>query len=136
MNARKRMLAAIQRRPVNRAPTDIWATPAVWAMVRTHFGSEDGTLAGLLYDEFYAPHHKRFIDLCHEFGVRVFHIDNQHVMPFGRPGEVRAAVRHGIDTLASDKTGCMLAPCHNLQGHTPLANILAMYDEAWQYGTC
>ena len=43
-------------------------------------------------------------------------------------------MRHCIDSLASDGTGYILAPCHNLQVVTPLENILAMYDEAWQYG--
>lgn len=77
-------------------------------------------------------------ELKRDFGDQVcFHgaVDNQHVMPFGTPEDVRAEVRHCINALASDGTGYILAPCHNLQGHTPLANILAMYDEAWQYGT-
>ena len=154
------------------------------AQVTDDLGSQRGPLIGLkLYQEFYAAHHKRFIDLCHEFGIKVFHhddgsiraflpqlvemgidilnpvqwtcpgmdmvelkrdfggricfhgaIDNQYVMPFGTPAEVRAEVRHCIDALASDKTGYILAPCHNLQGHTPLENIIAMYDEAWNYG--
>jgi uroporphyrinogen decarboxylase len=154
------------------------------AEVTDDLGSQRGPLISpRLYQEFYADHHKRFIDLCHEFGVKVFHhddgairpflpllvemgidilnpvqwtcpgmdmvelkqtfgskicfhgaIDNQHVMPFGTTDEVRAEVRHCIDALASDKTGYILAPCHNLQGHTPLANIIAMYDEAWRYG--
>jgi uroporphyrinogen decarboxylase len=30
--------------------------------------------------------------------------------------------------LASDGTGYILAPCHNLQGITPLENILALYE--------
>lgn len=154
------------------------------AEVTDDLGSQRGPLISpKLYQEFYAPHHKRFIDLCHEFGAKVFHhddgairpflpllvemgidilnpvqwtcpgmdmvelkrefgskicfhgaIDNQYVMPFGTTDEVRAEVRHCIDALASDKTGYILAPCHNLQGHTPLANIIAMYDEAWRYG--
>jgi uroporphyrinogen decarboxylase len=77
------------------------------------------------------------LELKREFGARLcFHgaIDNQRVLPFGTPNEVRAEVRHCIDALASDGTGYILAPCHNLQGNTPLENILAMYDEAWRYG--
>ena len=155
------------------------------AEVTDDLGSQHGPLISpQQYETFYAPHHKRFIDLCHEFGINVFHhddgairpflpllvemgidilnpvqwtcpgmdmaelkrdfgdqvcfhgaVDNQRVMPFGTPEDVRAEVRHCIDALASDGTGYILAPCHNLQGHTPLANILAMYDEAWQYGT-
>ena len=154
------------------------------AEVTDDLGSQRGPLISpKLYQQFYASHHKRFIDLCHEFGIKVFHhddgsiraflpllvemgidilnpvqwtcpgmdmvelkaefgsricfhgaVDNQHVLPFGTTAEVRAEVRHCIDALASDKTGYILAPCHNLQGHTPLENIIAMYDEAWHYG--
>ncbi|MBI2440608.1 MAG: uroporphyrinogen-III decarboxylase-like protein [Lentisphaerae bacterium] len=154
------------------------------AQVTDDLGSQTGPLISLdLYREFYAPHHKRFIDLCYEFGIKVFHhddgscraflpklvemginilnpvqwtcpgmdmaelkaefgkricfhgaVENQRILPFGTPAEVRAEVRHCIDALASDGTGYILAPCHNLQVNTPVANIIAMYDEAWQYG--
>jgi len=154
------------------------------AQVTDDLGSQTGPLIGLeSYREFYAPHHKRFIDLCHEFGIKVFHhddgscrpflpslvemgidvlnpiqwtcpgmdmvelkkafgrricfhgaIENQRILPFGTPAEVRAEVRHCIDALASDGTGYILASCHNLQVNTPVENIIAMYDEAWKYG--
>lgn len=154
------------------------------AQVTDDLGSQAGPLISLdLYREFYRPHHARFIKLCHEFGIKVFHhddgscrtflpdlvglgidilnpvqwtcpgmepeglkrdfgakicfhggIENQRILPFGTPEEVRAEVRHCIDTLASDGTGYILAPCHNLQVVTPVENILAMYDEAWTYG--
>jgi uroporphyrinogen decarboxylase len=74
--------------------------------------------------------------LKRDFGQTLcFHggIDNQHILPFGSPEEVRAEVRRAIDTLASDRTGYILAPCHNVQPVTPVENILAMYDEAWCY---
>ena len=38
MNSRERILAAIDRKPVDRIPTDIWATSEVWAKLRAHFG--------------------------------------------------------------------------------------------------
>lgn len=154
------------------------------AQVTDDLGSQTGPLISLdLYREFYAPHHKRFIDLCHEFGIKVMHhddgscrpflpdlvgmgidilnpvqwtcpgmdmaelkaafggricfhggVENQRILPFGTPDEVRAEVRHCIDALAGDGTGYILASCHNLQVVTPVENILAMYDEAWQYG--
>lgn len=154
------------------------------AQVTDDLGSQSGPLIGLdLYREFYAPHHKRFIDLCHEFGIKVFHhddgscrpflpllvemgidilnpiqwtcpgmdmrelkaefgdrvcfhgaIENQRILPFGTTEEVRAEVRHCIDDLAANGTGYILASCHNLQVNTPVENIIAMYDEAWQYG--
>jgi uroporphyrinogen decarboxylase len=154
------------------------------AQVTDDLGSQTGPLIGMdLYREFYAPHHKRFIDLCREFGIKVFHhddgscrpflpllvemgidilnpiqwtcpgmdmaelkaefgkrvcfhgaVENQRILPFGTPEDVRAEVRHCIDSLAGDGTGYILAPCHNLQVNTPVANIIAMYDEAWTYG--
>ena len=72
-----------------------------------------------------------------EFGNRVcFHgaVENQRILPFGTPEEVRAEVRDCIDMLAIDGTGYMLAPCHALQANTPIENILAVYDEAWKNG--
>ncbi len=154
------------------------------AQVTDDLGSQTGPLISLdLYREFYAPQHKRFIDLCHEFGIKVFHhddgacrmflpllvdmgidilnpvqwtcpgmditelkaefgkkicfhggIENQKILPFGTPDDVRAEVRHCIDALGADRTGYILAPCHNLQAITPVENIIAMYDEAWTYG--
>jgi uroporphyrinogen decarboxylase len=154
------------------------------AQVTDDLGSQTGPLISLeLYREFYAAHHRRFINLCHEFGIKVFHhddggcrpflpllvelgidilnpvqwmcpgmdmeelkaefgdricfhgaIDNQQILPFGTVEEVRAEVRHCIDNLASDGTGYILAPCHNLQVNTPVENILAMYDEAQRHG--
>ena len=154
------------------------------AQVTDDLGGQTGPLISMkLYQEFYAPHHKRFIDLCHEFGIKAFHhddgscrpflpllvemgidilnpvqwlcpgmdmvelkaefgkricfhgaIENQRILPFGTPEEVRAEVRHCIDSLASDGTGYILAPCHNLQVVSPVENIIAMYDEAWRYG--
>ncbi len=154
------------------------------AQVTDDLGSQTGPLISMrMYETFYAPHHQRFIDLCHEFGIKVFHhddgscrlflprlvamgidilnpiqwtcpgmdrvelqrafgdvicfhggVDNQRILPFGTPEDVRAEVRTCIDTLAPSGTGYIVAPCHNLQPVTPIANILAMYDEAWRYG--
>jgi len=152
--------------------------------VTDDLGTQTGPMISMAtYEQFYAPQHKRFIDLCRQFGIRVFHhddggirpfiprlvemgidvlnpiqwtcpqmemdelkaefgericfhgaIDNQRTLPFGTPDEVRAEVRRCIDSLASDGTGYILAPCHNIQGHTPMENIIAMYDEAQEYG--
>jgi uroporphyrinogen decarboxylase len=77
------------------------------------------------------------VELKREFGGKIcFHggVENQAILPFGTPDDVRAEVRHCIDTLASDKTGYILASCHNIQPNTPIENIIAMYDEAWKYG--
>ena len=36
MNHRERILAAIHHQPLDRIPTDIWATPEVWEKLFTH----------------------------------------------------------------------------------------------------
>lgn len=154
------------------------------AEVTDDYGSQTAPLISLeLFNTFYRPHLQRFIDLCHEFGIRVFHhddgairpfipplvemgvdilnpiqwtcpgmdraglkkefghkicfhgaVENQRILPFGTPDEVRAEVRQCIDSLASDRTGYILCSCHNLQSITPVENIIAMYDEAHRYG--
>jgi uroporphyrinogen decarboxylase len=147
------------------------------AQVTDDYGSQTGPLISLqTFRTFYRPQFERFIGLCREFGVLVFHhddgavrefiidvlnpvqwvcpgmereglkrdfgkrlcfhggIDNQQILPFGSPAEVRREVRAAIDSLASDGTGYILAPCHNIQAVTPVENIVAMYDEAWSYG--
>lgn len=46
------------------------------------------------YQEFYAHHHKRLIDLCHEFGIKVFHHNDGGCRPF-----IPSLVEMGIDIL-------------------------------------
>ncbi len=60
-------------------------------------------------------------------------IDNQFVLPFGTKNQIIEEVRTCIDILFADKTGYILAPCHNIQANTPIENILLMYDEAINY---
>ncbi|MGQ9682064.1 MAG: uroporphyrinogen decarboxylase family protein [Anaerolineae bacterium] len=71
-----------------------------------------------------------------EYGARLcFHggVDNQLTLPFGGPDDVRAEVRRLIDTLAADRTGFIIAPCHCLQAITPVQNIMALYEAAHAY---
>jgi uroporphyrinogen decarboxylase len=73
------------------------------------------------------------VSLKEQFGDRLcFHggVDNQQTLPFGTIGEVRTEVRRLAHTLGHDRTGLIIAPCHNLQPITPIENIVAMYDEA------
>ena len=61
-------------------------------------------------------------------------IDHQRVLPFGTPEEVRAEVRRVIDILAPGGGFC-LAPSHDLMlADFPPENVIAMYDEAYEYG--
>ncbi|MEM2885644.1 MAG: uroporphyrinogen decarboxylase family protein, partial [Thermoproteota archaeon] len=152
--------------------------------VTDDFGTQVGPMISLeVFREFYKPHMRRFVDLAHGFGIKVFHhddgairpfipdlvevgidvlnplqhncpgmeleglkrdfgselcfhggVDNQRVLAFGTPEEVREEVRRCIDALACDGTGYVLAPCHNIQALTPVESIVAMYDEAQKYG--
>ena len=154
------------------------------AQVTDDLGCQTGPLISLdTFREFYKPHMQRFIDLCHAHGIAVFHhddgscraflpdlvgmgidilnpiqhncpgmdmrelkrdfgsricfhggVDNQQILPFGSPEQVRQEVRDCIDSMAGDGTGYILAPCHNLQAVSPMENIIAMFDEAWNYG--
>ena len=156
------------------------------AGVTDDLGCQTGPLMSMeTYQEFYAPHHKRLIDLCLEFDIQVFHhddggcrpfipllvdmgisvlnpiqwkctgmdmgelkaefgdricfhggVENQAILPFGTPEDVRAEVRHCIDPLATDGSGYILASSHNIQVVSPVENIIAMYDEAYTYGKC
>jgi len=70
--------------------------------------------------------------LQRDFGDQViFHggVDNQHVLPFGTPEDVRRETRTCIDTLGRTG-GYICCSCHNAQAGTPVANILAMIAEA------
>jgi uroporphyrinogen decarboxylase len=61
-------------------------------------------------------------------------VDNQRTLPFGTPQDVREEVKMVIDALASDQTGFIIGPCHNLQAVSPTENILALYETAHEYG--
>jgi len=71
-------------------------------------------------------------DLKRDFGDRLsFHgsIDIQWTLPRGTPEDVRAEVKERVQTLGKGG-GFIICSTHNIQGDTPLQNILAMYDEA------
>ena len=73
-----------------------------------------------------------------EYGQRLcFHggVDNQQTLPFGTPEAVRAEVKRLIASLASDQTGLIIAPCHNLQPNTAVENIVSLYEAALEYGS-
>jgi len=70
------------------------------------------------------------------YGDRViFHgaVENQKVLPFGTPADVRKETETCMRTLGQGG-GYITASCHNLQPNTPLENILAMYDTVHEVG--
>ena len=67
--------------------------------------------------------------LKQKYGDRViFHggVDNQSVLPFGTPDQVRQETLHCLDTLGAGRQGLICCSCHNVQPGTPLENILTM----------
>ena len=76
-------------------------------------------------------------ELKRDFGqLLCFHggVDNQTTLPFGSKEEVEKEVIYLIQTLASDGTGYIMAPCHNIQLITPIENIVTMYEAIHHYG--
>jgi uroporphyrinogen decarboxylase len=75
-------------------------------------------------------------ELKRRFGSRlVFHgaVDNQYTLPFGTVAEVCQEVRDNLGILGAGG-GYILAPCHNIQPLTPIENIVAMYETAYEEG--
>jgi uroporphyrinogen decarboxylase len=60
-------------------------------------------------------------------------VDAQHILPQGTPEEVAANVRHNLQALMPGG-GYIFNNCHNIQGEVPPANILAMFDTAYDCG--
>jgi len=65
----------------------------------------------------------------------VFHgaVENQEILPFGTPAQVRQEVIENIRILGAGG-GYILGPCHNLQPVGPVENIVAMYETGYEEG--
>jgi uroporphyrinogen decarboxylase len=70
-------------------------------------------------------------------GQVVFHggVDNQQTLAFGSVGDVREEVLYNLEVLGAGG-GYILAPCHNIQPVTPVENVVAMYETAYERGCC
>ncbi len=60
-------------------------------------------------------------------------IGTQTTMPFGTPDEVRAEVKHRIETVGRGG-GLVLGPTHSLEPDVPWENIVALYEAIEEYG--
>jgi uroporphyrinogen decarboxylase len=60
-------------------------------------------------------------------------IGTQTTMPFGTPEQVRAEVKHRIETVGYDG-GLVLGPTHSLEPDVPWENIVALYEAIEEYG--
>lgn len=59
----------------------------------------------------------------------IFHggVENQSVLPYGTPAQVRQEVRSCLETLGHGG-GYIPSSCHNIQAGTPVENVLAMIE--------
>lgn len=60
-------------------------------------------------------------------------IGTQTTLPFGTPEEVRAAVKHMIETVG-EGGGLFVAPTHLIEPDVPWENIEALYDACDEFG--
>ncbi len=75
--------------------------------------------------------------LKRDFGDKlIFHgsVDNQKILPFGTPEDVRSEVIDCFEKLGVGG-GYICAPCHNIQPNTPIENILVMYQTIKEIGS-
>ncbi len=73
--------------------------------------------------------------LKHEFGDKIcFHggIDQQKVLPLGKPEEVKSYVERVLSVMAPGG-GYIMAPSHQIQGDVPPENIYTMYMTLLEY---
>jgi uroporphyrinogen decarboxylase len=76
-------------------------------------------------------------ELKKKYGDQViFHggIENQKILPFGTPEDVRREVRECLGTLGRGREGYIVCSCHNIQPGTPIENILAMVETVHEEG--
>jgi hypothetical protein len=76
-------------------------------------------------------------ELKKRFGERITFwgggVDTQRTLPFGAPEDVRREVRERLK-LFGPGGGFVFNAVHNIQAQVPVANVLAMYDTALNYG--
>ncbi len=66
--------------------------------------------------------------ICFQGGVGI-----QQALPFGTPEDVRAEVRERIEALAPGG-GYIISTAHNIQGDTPVENVLALMKAYEEFG--
>jgi uroporphyrinogen decarboxylase len=62
-------------------------------------------------------------------------LDVQRVIPWGTTADVRSEVRSVIDTFERREGRLLLGAGNAIHEDCPLANLEALLDEAYQYGT-
>ena len=72
--------------------------------------------------------HARYGDVLSFYGT----IGTQTTMPFGTPGEVKAAVHRNLG-IAGEKGGLLIAPTHVLEPDVPWENIMAFVEACREF---
>jgi len=76
--------------------------------------------------------------LMEDFGGKIVFwgggCDTQHVLPLGKPEEVRWHVRRNLEIFACRDGGYVFNQVHNIQQDVPVQNVEAMFAAAWEYG--
>ncbi len=76
-------------------------------------------------------------ELKDRFGEKLtFHggIDVQYLMPKGTIKEIKETVKTTIEVLG-ENGGYFFSPSHRLQSDTPIENVFALYEAAFEYGS-
>jgi uroporphyrinogen decarboxylase len=76
-------------------------------------------------------------ELKSEFGDKLtFHgcMDHQHILPHGSEDDVRKEIRRVIDIMSPGGGFCLAASHDLMLDDFPVENVIAMYDEAFEYG--
>jgi uroporphyrinogen decarboxylase len=60
-------------------------------------------------------------------------MDIQHILPLGKPEDVRAMVKYAIDS-AKKGGGYIICTAHNIQVDTPIENVVALFEAYHEYG--
>jgi len=61
-------------------------------------------------------------------------VDTQQVLNSGTPEEVKTEVKENLKIFSSGG-GYVFNPVHNIQGNTPIENIIAMYEALEEYNS-
>lgn len=74
--------------------------------------------------------------LKQEFGDHISFqggMDIQHVLPLGKPEDVKAMARYALDSARSNG-GYIICTAHNIQIDTPIENVAALFEAYHEYG--
>jgi uroporphyrinogen decarboxylase len=61
-------------------------------------------------------------------------IDNQQLLPYGKPEEIRSTV-HSVIQALGPSGGLILASAHLIEPDMPIENVLTMFEAAREFGT-